>query len=187
MSSRRKPTGIEHTLLTARGCRGYFFCSQPWSRKTPQLAHQNDWVRSLQAPKPVWLQSVLCNEKPNHSEKPKACTARETQHDQERTGDEKKRKPFRFLFAGSRQADPGLPSHVLGFGGPTAKTAKSSHTHQQWQSQNRMGKTSWLSDCKPVTSGMEECSTRNVTVLSRKAQPTMWRASRYTLTCPGLL
>ncbi|KAI4549974.1 hypothetical protein MJT46_019123 [Ovis ammon polii x Ovis aries] len=53
--------------------------------------------------KPVWLQSVLCNEKNHRSEKPKACTARETQHNQKRTGDEQKRKPFRFLFASSRQ------------------------------------------------------------------------------------
>ena len=39
-SSRRKPTGTEHTLLTARGCTGYFLCSQPWSRKIPHTVQQ---------------------------------------------------------------------------------------------------------------------------------------------------
>ena len=96
---------------------------------------------------------------------------------------EKKAVPFSLR---QLQADPGLPSHVLGFGGPTAKTAKSAHAHRQWRSQNRVGKTLWLSDCKPVTSGREECPTRNVTLLPRKAQPAMWKASRYILTCPGL-
>ena len=60
------------------------------------------------------------------------------------------------------QADPGLPSHLRGFSGPAAKTAMSAHAHQPGWSETSMGKTSWLSDCKPATSATEECSTRNV-------------------------
>ena len=180
-------------MLTARGCRGFLFCFFFFQSLMVSEDHTHHGACAQRLVSPLATTSearglptcYLQREKPLHWEAreshPEGSLHSNRDPTQPQITGRRKEKEALQLPHRQLQAHPGLPPRLHGFSGPTGNTASSAHAHQPGRSETSMRKTSWLSDCKPAMSATEECSTRNVTLLPRKAQRGMWRAS-----CPGL-